>query len=155
MAGFTQFFNIQNKKDLKIHKIAGKIYFFNIVFINFPTAFILAVYANGGVCAKTAFISLDLIWLTTTLLAFYWIKKGNLIKHQKYIFRSYALTLSALTFRISKYFLSNFSGWDNETIYIFDAWFAFLFNLLIAEIYIYIKFTLQSNILSKPKQKQL
>jgi uncharacterized membrane protein len=139
-AGFTQFSN----DTLKLHKIVGKIYVYNIVFINFPVALILGVYANGGIASKIAFILLDFLWLYFTLMGVYQIKKGKIHLHKNYMIRSYALTLTAFTLRLCKFIMSKISNWDYDSIYTFDAWMALCLNLLIAEIIIYRKYYLEN-----------
>jgi len=138
-AGFTQFSNQIRKKYPKIHRFIGKLYFYNIAFINFPVAIILGIYANGNIPGKIAFILLDLLWAYFTFAGVYWIRKGNIEKHQRFMIRSYALTLTAITLRISKMIMAKYSDWSYDDIYIFDAWFALSFNLLVGELIIYRK----------------
>ncbi|MCU0440190.1 MAG: DUF2306 domain-containing protein [Raineya sp.] len=144
-AGFTQFSNDTLKNYPKLHKVAGKIYVYNIMFINFPFALILGVYANGGIASKIAFILLDFLWLYFTLMGVYQIKKGEIHLHKNYMIRSYALTLTAFTLRLCKFIMSKISNWDYDSIYTFDAWMALCLNMLIAEIIIYRNIIFQKN----------
>lgn len=137
IAGATQFSKTILKTQRKLHKSLGKIYFYNILLINFPAGLILALYANGGYTGKSAFVLLDLLWTLFTILAVYWIKNGNVKKHQAFMIRSYALTLSAITFRLSKYIFLKFTNLNLDKIYIVDAWIALILNLAIAEMLIY------------------
>jgi len=61
-AGFTQFLSHFLKKYRKIHRFMGRIYVFNILLINAPVGMIMAIYANGGLFGKTAFVLLDSLW---------------------------------------------------------------------------------------------
>jgi uncharacterized membrane protein YozB (DUF420 family) len=133
LAGFTQFSSHILTQHRQVHRFAGRIYAFNILFINFPTALVMGVYANGGVAGKTAFLLLDVLWFAFTLVAVLAIRKGNIRKHREFMIRSFALTLSAISLRTWKMILTNTTDLDYSTIYIMDAWLGFVPNLLLAE----------------------
>lgn len=142
LAGITQFSKTILKEHPKLHRVLGRIYFYNILFINFPAGFILAINANGHLPAKIAFVLLDVLWLYFTVSAVFWIRRGNIIKHRKQMIRSYALTLTALTLRILKMVMLKYSGWGFDGIYVFDAWTALIINLTAAEAIIYFSYHL-------------
>lgn len=50
------------------------------------------------------------------------------------------MTLTAITLRIVKAVMSNYSDWTYDQIYVFDAWTALFINLIAAEIIIYFLF---------------
>lgn len=133
VAGFTQFSTEILKKHRPLHKLLGTIYSWDILFVNFPAALIMAVFANGHLPSKIAFLILDSLWFWFTLKAVLEIKRGNLQGHRDYMVRSYALTLSALTLRTWKIILSNATDLPPEIIYMMDAWLGFVPNLLAAE----------------------
>ena len=133
LAGFTQFSSFVLKETKNLHRIFGRVYAFNILLINFPAGLILASCANGYVPAKIAFFTLDILWFAFTLKGVSCIKKGNIEKHRDFMFRSYALTLSALTLRVWKLVLTNFTDFNYESIYMIVSWIGFVPNLLLAE----------------------
>jgi uncharacterized membrane protein len=133
LAGFTQFSTFILTRHRKIHKILGRLYAWNIFLVNFPSGFIMAIYANGGFPSKIAFLILDCLWFAFTLKAVVEIKRGNIQSHKNYMLRSYALTCSALTLRTWKLILSNLLVIDPATLYMIDAWLGFVPNLLFAE----------------------
>ncbi|MDB6073759.1 MAG: hypothetical protein JWO89_1399 [Verrucomicrobiaceae bacterium] len=133
LAGFTQFSTELLRKHRPVHRLVGKIYVWDILAINFPAGLVMAVYANGHLPTKTAFLILDSLWFWFTLKAVIEIKKGNIQSHRDYMTRSYALTLSALTLRTWKIILTNTTSIPPETIYMMNAWLAFVPNLLCAE----------------------
>ncbi|HNN82473.1 MAG TPA: DUF2306 domain-containing protein, partial [Leptospiraceae bacterium] len=47
LAGFTQFSSYILTNFKKLHKVLGRFYAWNIFLINFPSGFIMAIYANG------------------------------------------------------------------------------------------------------------
>ena len=111
----------------------GYIYACDILVINFPAAMIMAIYANGHLQSKIAFLILDGLWFWFTLKAIIEVRRKNIQSHRDYMTRSYALTLSALTLRTWKIILSNCTDLPPETIYMMDAWLGFAPNLLLAE----------------------
>lgn len=132
-AGFTQF-SEQFLKDFRHwHKILGRLYVWNILLINAPTGFIMAIYANGGWMGKSAFLTLDVLWFYFTLKAFTTALNRNFDEHRDYMIRSYALTFSAISLRSWKIIIT-YTGWvDMAYIYIVDAWLALVINLMVSE----------------------
>jgi hypothetical protein len=94
---------------------------------------IMAIYANGLLPAKTAFVVLDCLWFWFTYRGITEIKNKNVIAHKEYMIRSYALTLSAVTLRTWKIIISSFVHIDPLPLYMIDAWMGFVPNLLFAE----------------------
>jgi uncharacterized membrane protein len=133
LAGFTQFSAFILKKHRNIHRAIGKIYIYDVLFINFPATMIMAIYANGLLPAKTAFVILDCLWFWFTFKAVTEVKRGNIIAHKQYMMRSYALTLSAITLRSWKIIISGVVYIDPLHLYMIDAWMGFVPNLLFAE----------------------
>jgi uncharacterized membrane protein len=133
LAGFTQFSSYILKEHKTLHRIMGRVYVFNILFINFPAGMIMAFYANGHLSAKIAFIILDSLWFWFTLKALIEIRRGNIKTHKQFMMRSYALTFSAITLRTWKLVLSSAFVLTPLALYQIDAWMGFIPNLLFAE----------------------
>jgi len=132
-AGFTQFSSHVLKHHKKLHRFMGRLYVYNIMFINFPAGMIMAFYANGHLPSKIAFIILDSLWLLFTYKAVMAIKAKDIKAHKQFMIRSYALTCSAITLRMWKLILSNTFHIDPQVLYMIDAWMGFVPNLLFAE----------------------
>ncbi len=132
-AGFTQFSSIILKEHRSIHRLIGRLYAYDIMIINFPAAMIMAVYANGLLPSKTAFVILDCLWFWFTYKAVIEIRRKNVIAHKQFMMRSYALTLSAITLRSWKIIISGFVTIDPLHLYMIDAWMGFVPNLLFVE----------------------
>lgn len=133
LAGFTQFSGYILREHRSLHRLVGKIYVVAVLFVNFPTGMLLAIYANGHFPTRIAFIVLDSLWFFFTLKAYLEIRKGNVRNHQEFMIRSYALTFSAITLRSWKVVLSGLLVIDPDTLYMIDAWMGFVPNLLFAE----------------------
>jgi uncharacterized membrane protein YozB (DUF420 family) len=134
LAGFTQFSSEVLFRYPKIHRFIGSLYFYLIVFVNFPAALVMAYYANGGIISQTAFLLLDVLWLYFTVRAVIYVKNRDIKKHREFMIRSYALTLSAITLRSWKLFFITFTPLDDNLIYQIDSWLGFVPNIIIAEI---------------------
>ena len=132
-AGFTQFSPNVLKKHKKLHRTIGKIYAVDILLVNFPAGMIIAVYANGLLPTKMAFVILDILWVAFTYIAVMAARQKKFKIHREFMIRSYALTFSAVTLRLWKIILSHNFHFDPLTVYMMDAWLGFVPNLLFAE----------------------
>lgn len=101
-AGFTQFNTRLLRNHPKVHRILGYIYVLSILVLAAPSGFFIGIFANGGMVAKTSFVTLSILWFVFTFKAIQAIKKKQYQSHKNYMIRSYALTLSALSLRMWK-----------------------------------------------------
>jgi uncharacterized membrane protein len=132
LAGITQFstrFLIENRK---LHRWIGKMYVYNILVINVPACFILGLFSNGGMIGITGFLLQDILWAYFTVTAVLLIKKGNISGHKKYMILSYAVTTTAITFRIIKNLIYKENLYDYELFYGLNVWISMVINLSIA-----------------------
>lgn len=139
LAGFTQF----NKKFLNtgIHRWFGKLYIFIVLFFASPSGLVIGIFANGGLISKTSFILLSLLWWRFTYKAFKYVRLKQYNLHSKFMFRSYALTLSAITLRLWKFIIVNYiTELPPMELYQVVSWLAWIPNLIIAEILIIYKY---------------
>jgi hypothetical protein len=132
LAGLTQFSNRFLTENRNLHKIIGKIYVYNILIINVPACFVLGLFSNGGIIGITGFLIQDVLWAYFTVAAVIFIKKGNTGRHRIYMMLSYAVTTTAITFRIVKHLFYNEGYHDYELFYGLNVWAALLINLFIA-----------------------
>ena len=87
LSGSTQFFNEIRKRKLNIHKILGKIYVFAVIPTGI-TGLIVGFHATGTWYSKAGFIGSAIGLLTTTIIAFIKISKGNVEQHQRWMMLS-------------------------------------------------------------------
>ena len=139
--GAIQFSNYIQNKLIKLHRISGRFYVGILLLLSGPSGLVMSYYANGGVLAQVSFLLLSTFWMLFTFLSFYFVLKRQLIKHQKFAIRSFALTLSAISLRLFKYLLVLFFEPYPMDAYRIAAWSGWTFNLLLAEIIIYYKFS--------------
>ena len=137
VAGFTQFAPRLLVRRPGIHRAMGWVYLVVVTTISGPAAFVMALYANGGMAARASFSLLSVGWVSSTLCAGYFAVRRRFALHGAFMFRSYALTLSAITLRGYTYLidLTTLPITPRET-YILTAWLSWVPNLLVAELLI-------------------
>jgi uncharacterized membrane protein len=86
-------------RNLELHRNFGKIYVIMIL-ISSVVGIYLSFYAHGGFLAKLGFLLLSLAWIYTTFKAFKYIRNKQQVLHEEWMYRSYAVTFAALTFRV-------------------------------------------------------
>ena len=137
LAGFTQFSKKLLRNRPKLHRAIGTIYVVNVLIVTGPAGLLMGFYANGGLYSRIAFVTLSVLWMISTALALWWAKQKNFRLHRVFMIRSYALTLSAITLRIWKVLLANFTPLPPMDRYRIIAWLGWTLNLLVAELIIY------------------
>ncbi|MBL1281097.1 MAG: DUF2306 domain-containing protein [Fluviicola sp.] len=137
ISGLFQFNKRILKKKPKIHRLLGKIYIFTVLFVTGPAAFVMSLYANGGRVTQTSFVILSTLWILFTFLAYQKIRNKEIKPHVRWMIRSYALTLSAVTLRFYAYLLDVFNvDIPPREAYLILAYISWIPNLIVAEIYI-------------------
>jgi hypothetical protein len=136
-AGFSQF----NKKLIlerpNLHRRLGIVYLITVITIASPTGFLMSIHANGGLAARTSFLSLSLAWFISALLAWRYALKRKFILHGEWVLRSYALALSAITLRLYALLFDLLHlDFPPRDVYITIAWMSWVPNLIIAELMI-------------------
>lgn len=135
IAGLISTITIIRLRLPAFHQIAGKIYVLLVLFFAGPSGLIMSFYSNGGVLTKVSFVSLSIIWIFSTLMGYISIRKQEYKKHLIWMYRSYALTLSAITLRFYAYLFDVFNiNIDPITTYTIIAFISWIPNLIIIEI---------------------
>lgn len=137
IAGLTQFSQYLLTKHKKLHRMMGYIYVVDVICIAGPSGLIMACYANGDAVSKTSFVLLSVLWISFTSIAIIKALRKDFIEHEKWMIRSYALTLSAISLRLMAFVLPKFTQLNAHTEYALIAWMSWTVNLLIAELVIY------------------
>ena len=137
LAGFSQFSKKLLKQWPRLHRVLGYTYVINVLMVTGPAGLLLSFYANGGVSSRIAFVLLSAFWISATALALYKAIKKDFQAHRFFMIRSYALTLSAVTLRIWKVLLANFTEIPPMDRYRIIAWLGWTLNLLVAELLIF------------------
>ncbi len=136
IAGFTQFSKYILRNNKKLHRIFGYTYIVIVVFISGPASVVMGWYANGGTGSRIGFLLLSFLWMYFTVKAWRKAKKKDFIAHKKFMIRSYALTLSAISLRVWKYMIVYCFEPRPMDVYRIVAWLGWVGNLMIAEYFI-------------------
>jgi hypothetical protein len=126
------------KKTKAIHRWSGKLYVFVVLFLGAPTGLYMSFFAKGSFWERALFMFMAIFWFITTLYGLSTIRKKNVLGHKIWMMRSYAMAMTAVTFRvyhIAFYLL----GWDHLENYELSLWISVIGNMLFAEWIIYRK----------------
>jgi hypothetical protein len=120
----------------RLHRLIGMSYVVIVCLLSGPSGLIMGYYANGGLYARISFVTLSILWMGFTGYAYILATRRDIITHQAYMLRSYALTLSAVTLRSYAFILPMFVHMRGRDEYILIAWLSWIPNLIIAELLI-------------------
>ncbi|MDT3428690.1 putative membrane protein [Paenibacillus forsythiae] len=113
------------------HRLLGYGYVLSITVSGIVSVY-LSLFATGGWIAGLGFMSLDVLWVATTLTATRKIMAKDIQAHKAWMLRSYALTFAAVTLRIWLAPLALLFG-DFEAAFRVVAWICWIPNLLVIE----------------------
>lgn len=126
------------KKVKAIHRWAGRIYVFVVLFLGAPTGLYMSFFAKGSFWERALFMFMALFWFFTTLEGLQMILKKNVLAHKTWMIRSYAMAMTAVTFRVY-HLVFYVMDWDHLKNYEISLWLSVLGNMFIAEWIIYRK----------------
>jgi uncharacterized membrane protein len=130
LVGWSQFIARLRTTRLSLHRTIGKIYVVTAL-LSALAGIYIGFFATGGLIASAGFISLGVIWFTTTFIAYSSIKKGDLTRHEIMMIFSYAACFAAVTLRIWLPLLIMVFR-DFTPAYRIVAWLCWVPNLLVA-----------------------
>ena len=132
-AGFTQFNSKIQSGYKRVHRVLGYFYAAVVLLLAAPSGIFIGCFANGGIISKVSFVLLGILWFYFTIKAIILILKRDVINHKKYMWRSFALTCSAITLRLWKVILVYLFHPAPMDVYQIIAWLGWIPNLLLAE----------------------
>ena len=115
------------------HRNAGKIYIFLILFLAAPSGIYMGIFANGGFLAKSSFVILGCLWWFATFRAYQLARERKFREHKQWMWRSFALTISALTLRIWKVIIVYLFHPNPMDVYEIIAWLGWVPNIILTE----------------------
>lgn len=130
--GPFQFWRKFRNRRLNLHRQLGKVYVAAILVAS-VCAFCAAWFASTGWVAAVGFASLAAAWFYTTLRAYQAIRARKLKVHEQWMYRSYAVTLSAVTLRIILPLELAVFRLPFSTAYPIVAWLCWVPNLVFVE----------------------
>lgn len=135
--GGFQFSKTIRSRFSNLHKNLGKIYIVLVLAIASPSGLVMAYHANGGIFSKISFSIQAVLWFYFTWKAYQFAKNKKWKKHQNFMLRSFALTLSAISLRLLKWGIVSTLAPPPMDTYKVVAWLGWILNLAIVEIYIW------------------
>ena len=136
LVGIFQFVKPIIRKWPKTHRLLGKIYIILVLLFCAPSGFVMALYANGGFWARTSFVITASLWWLFTFLAYKNARDKQFKLHIANMYRSYAMTLTAISLRLYVLILPHFIHLHSSQMYTLVAWLSWIPNLIIAELLI-------------------
>jgi len=130
--GPFQFWRKFRNRRMRLHRLLGKVYVFAIL-VGSVCAFGAAWFASTGWVAAVGFMGLATAWFYTTLRAYQAVRAKKLKAHEQWMYRSYAVTLSAVTLRIILPAEMAVLGLPFSTAYPIVAWLCWVPNLVFVE----------------------
>ena len=130
LIGWLQFSTKLRLRNLSLHRNIGKVYV-TTVLISALAAIGLGFFATGGLVPATGFISLGIVWFTTTLVSYLKVRNMQIEQHRRLMIYSYAACFAAVTLRIWLPLLVMLFG-DFIVAYSIVAWLCWIPNLLVA-----------------------
>ena len=134
----VQFSRVVLKKARAIHRWSGRVYVFVVLFLGAPTGLYMSFFAKGSFWERALFAFMAVFWFFSTLRGLQMILKKNVLAHKIWMIRSYAMAMTAVTFRVY-HIIFYLLDWDHLKNYEISLWISVLGNMLVAEWIIYRK----------------
>jgi uncharacterized membrane protein len=138
IAGGFQFSTYLRTNYSHIHRSLGKFYILLILLLAGPSGLVMGYHANGGLTAQCSFCLLAILWMIFTYKAYSAARQQKWQQHKHFMYRSYALTLSAISLRLFKWIIVALFELPPMDAYIIVSWLGWIVNLCIAELIIYL-----------------
>lgn len=115
-----------------VHRAMGKTYVVGVL-ISAVLGFTLALGNKYGYVARAGFASLGVVWFVTTFAAYRAIRMRSFAAHRRWMIRSYAISLAAVTVRFIE---TPPEGMTLAQWYPIMTWACWVPQLTLAEIYV-------------------
>jgi uncharacterized membrane protein len=133
LIGAFQFLKPLRSKLPAVHRWTGRIYVAACI-VGGIAGGMIALGSTSGPVAGWGFLSLAVLWVPFTLLAWINAMRRDFVAHERWMIRSFALTFAAVTLRLQ--LPVGAVVWGFEASYPIIAWSCWVPNLIVAEIWI-------------------
>ncbi len=134
LVGSCQFIGPLRRRVPAVHRWTGRTYAVACL-VGGVGGLMLALGSTAGPVAATGFGVLAVLWLTTTTLGWRTALSRDFGAHRRWMIRSWALTLAAVTLRLYMVAIPLVPA-DPVAVYVAIAWLCWVPNLLVAELYL-------------------
>ncbi len=135
LAGFIQVSTWFRNRWMSVHRKVGYFYVFGILFFAAPGGLMMSFFVDRGWPVLISFLLQSVLWFYFTTMAMLKIKAGDVAAHELWMWRSFSLTLAAITLRLYIFFSSFYFDLSQPIAYAIIAWASWLPNLFYVEKY--------------------
>lgn len=132
LIGGFQFIGSVRARRPAIHRMVGRVYMVCCL-LGGVAGLVLAAGSSAGPIASVGFGGLAVAWLTTTAMGWRYARMRRFAEHRRWMIRSWALTLSAVTLRLYLP-LAAVMGLPGLTSYLAISFLCWVPNLIVAEL---------------------
>ncbi|GFZ95946.1 hypothetical protein GCM10008018_47940 [Paenibacillus marchantiophytorum] len=154
LTGILNFSQTLLRSARKFHRVNGYLYVI-AVFVVVLTSGYMAPYTTGGKINSVAFNLVSMVWFAMTIAAIVQIKRKNIIKHRKWMVRSYLFCFTNLFIHLISFILYEGAGLKYELSYTMGVYGAILLNFILAELVIRFVYRKTPNVAVQANRKEL
>jgi uncharacterized membrane protein len=132
LIGAVQFSNVLRERKPALHRRLGRAYVVSCL-VGAATGLVLALGSSAGPIASLGFGSLAFVWLLANVLGWQRARARLFAAHRRWMIRSWALTLSAVTLRLYMP-IPEFFGLPELPAYEVISFLCWVPNLIVAEL---------------------
>ena len=129
--GPFQFISAIRKKNVKVHRLMGKIYLISTLIAALVSWMIIVPKHDANLAYQTGLFFLGFAWISTGSMAYLAIRKGKVDIHREWMVRSYVVTLAFVSFRLIADILRSYNFENVESTM---AWMCWALPLFVTEI---------------------
>jgi uncharacterized membrane protein YozB (DUF420 family) len=136
LIGFFQVHPTFGLRWRKTHRLLGKVYVGGILLFSAPGGLVMSMFIDRGPVVQASFVLQCSLWFMFTWLAFVRIRQRDIQAHRRWMLRSFALTLAAITLRVYVFLGSLSFDLAQPTAYATIAWLSWVPNIVVCELYL-------------------
>lgn len=137
IVGFVQVVPSIRNRWRRLHRAFGIFYVFGILLFGAPGGLVMSLFIQRGPWVLASFLAQVTLWVYFTWMAYVKAKQRNFEAHAWWMWRSFSLTLAAITLRAYIFIASFYVDLSHPLGYSILAWMSWVPNLLMVEWYFY------------------
>ena len=134
VALFLSLFQLQ-PGPIQRHRFMGKLYVVLVLSIAAPSGLVMACFSTGGWKLRLCFVLLSALWWYFSFQGWQEGRQKKLNAHRRFMYRSFALCLSAPLLRLYSFLSVALFNWSGAEAYLVLSCLSWVPNLLVLEIY--------------------
>lgn len=130
------FFRNLREKNLRLHRLLGKIYLILGVIIGLSALYISFRFPFAGLRQTIGMVPISIFFIFSLASGWFYIKKKNYVLHRIWMIRSLATALAPMTMRIIYISVLTLTGIPSREFFMESFFIGLSFNLLVTEFFI-------------------